>query len=146
MSSASRGSGTRRRMKLRNRDCSRLTTSEIRWSCSSAIRSAIRTTLAVSFTYSCRRMRAADIVGSLSSHERIAGVRPLLSGSERRVAHPRVFCKGGREDGGPLSCRLLIGICEHHPTHPEDRQDDDEQYRHFREMCFANCVREQPGA
>src|SRR5919206_4558715 len=36
-SSASRGSGTRRRMKLRSRDCSRATTSEIRSSCSAAI-------------------------------------------------------------------------------------------------------------
>src|SRR3989442_151378 len=53
MSSASRGSGTRRRMKLRSRDCSRLTTSEIRWSGSSAIRSR----LVASFTYGCRRMR-----------------------------------------------------------------------------------------
>ena len=34
MSSASRESGTRRRMKLRSRDCSRVTTSEIRRSCS----------------------------------------------------------------------------------------------------------------
>ena len=59
MSSASRGSGTRRRMKLRSRDCSRLTTSEIRWSCSSAIGSR----LTASFTYGCRRMKGADIVG-----------------------------------------------------------------------------------
>src|ERR1022692_4089803 len=53
MSSASRGSGTRRRMKLRRRDCSRLSTSEIRWSCSSAICSRV----AASFTYCCRRMK-----------------------------------------------------------------------------------------
>src|SRR4051812_35615296 len=41
MSSASPGSGTRRRMKLRKRDCSRDTTSEIRWSCSRAIGSRL---------------------------------------------------------------------------------------------------------
>src|SRR5262245_21895688 len=40
MSSASRGSGTRRRMKLSSRDCSRPTTSEIRWFSSSVIRAA----------------------------------------------------------------------------------------------------------
>src|SRR5579863_6716485 len=55
MSSASRGSGTRRRMKLRSRDCSRLTTSAIGWSSSSAIRS--KPGLAASFIYGCRRMR-----------------------------------------------------------------------------------------
>src|SRR5208337_2754165 len=41
MSSASRGSGTRRRMKLPSRDCSRLTTSEIRRSCSRVISSRL---------------------------------------------------------------------------------------------------------
>src|SRR5579872_1674720 len=60
MSSASRGSGTRRRMKLRSRDCSRSTTSEIRWSCSNAIRSG----LAASVIHGCRRMRGENIVGS----------------------------------------------------------------------------------
>src|SRR6266536_6612552 len=60
MSSASRMSGTRRRMKLRSRDCSRLTTPEIRWSCSTAIRSR----LVAAFTCCCGRMRAEDIVGS----------------------------------------------------------------------------------
>src|SRR5439155_13399049 len=53
MSSESRGSGTRRRMKLRSRDCSRLTTSEIRRSCSSAIGAR----QAAFFTYGCRRMK-----------------------------------------------------------------------------------------
>ena len=46
-------------MKLRSRDCSRVTTSEIRWSCSCAIRCRP----AASFIYGCRRMRGADIVG-----------------------------------------------------------------------------------
>src|SRR5580700_5896012 len=59
MSSASPGSGTRRRMKLRSRDCSRLTTSEIRRSCSRLIRSR----LAASFIYSCRRLEGTNIVG-----------------------------------------------------------------------------------
>src|ERR1039457_1341820 len=53
MSSASRWSGARRRIKLPSRDCSRLSTWEIRWSCSSAIRSR----LATSFTYGYRRIR-----------------------------------------------------------------------------------------
>ena len=53
MSSTSRGSGTRRRMKLRSRDCSRSTTLEIRSSCSGAICSG----LAVYFTYIGRRRK-----------------------------------------------------------------------------------------
>ena len=55
--------GARRRMKLRGRDCSRLTTSEIRWSCSSAICSRI----AASFTYGYRRMRGCGYCRSLAN-------------------------------------------------------------------------------
>src|SRR5580692_383211 len=51
-------------MKLRSRDCSRLTTSEMRWSCSVAMRSsAVNLGLAASLIYCCRRMRGVDIVG-----------------------------------------------------------------------------------
>src|SRR5207245_11455356 len=59
MSSASRGSGTRRRMKLRSRDCSRLTTSEIRWSCSVIDRGL----LSAWATYICRRRKERNISG-----------------------------------------------------------------------------------
>src|ERR1035438_9120203 len=59
MSSASRGSGTRRRMKLRSRDCSCLTTSVIRRSCSTLICSQ----LAASFIYGCRRMTGCEYCG-----------------------------------------------------------------------------------
>src|SRR5678816_3635022 len=45
MSSTSAGSGTRRRIKLRRRDCSRLTTSEICSSCSRAMCPTIATSL-----------------------------------------------------------------------------------------------------
>src|SRR5438132_10493261 len=62
MSSASLGSGTRRRMKFRSRDCSRVTTSEIRSSCSNAISSR----LAALLIYRCRRTSNTDIVGWLS--------------------------------------------------------------------------------
>src|SRR5262245_39227352 len=57
MSSASRGSPTRRRMKRRSRDCSRSTTSAMRWS------GAIRSRPAASSIHRCRRTRARKIVG-----------------------------------------------------------------------------------
>src|SRR5438309_1830066 len=57
MSSASSGSGTRRRMKFRSRERSRLTTRDICWSWSSAIRR-----LAASSTYVGRRIACANIV------------------------------------------------------------------------------------
>src|ERR1035438_2755810 len=56
MSSASRGSGTRRRMKLRSRGRSRLTTSEICRSCSRLISSR----LAACFIYLCRRIGGCE--------------------------------------------------------------------------------------
>ena len=89
MSSTSCAIGTRRRMKRRSRDCSRSTTSAIRWSGSGAIRCGA----ALGSPNGIRRMTCPDIVGgamaipcraiSLSSH--------CVSGPTKRVGHnPRM--------------------------------------------------------
>src|SRR5580765_8413364 len=92
MSSASRGSGTRLRMKLRSRDCSRPTTSEMRWSCSRDIRFR-----PASFTYGCRRMRAADIVGG---YGRLAAAEGSKSEIEPEVDLAGILHRrGGPEEG-----------------------------------------------
>src|ERR1035438_3279048 len=91
MSSASRGSITRRRMKLRNRDCSRTTTSEIRWSCSSAICSR----LAMPFTYRCRRMSGYGYCRE-RHFEESAGPR---SCKPQRPTYGSVCILGVSEDG-----------------------------------------------
>src|SRR6266550_6508483 len=104
MSSASRGSGTRRRMKLRSRDCSRLTTSEIRWSCWSGIGSA----LAASFIYGCRRIRGADIVGSVVARRSLT---TLTNGRSRRPGG-RSRSRMGREQPLPTFEQLrILGGC-----------------------------------
>src|SRR5215210_7472838 len=81
MSSASRGSGTRRRMKLRSRNCSRLTTLEIRWSCSSGIRFR----LSAFFIYSCRRMRGCGYCRVAKLLRAIARVNAAARNKEKRT-------------------------------------------------------------
>src|SRR6476661_6456466 len=59
MSSASRGSGTRRRINRRSLDCSRSTTSEMRWSCVIHSRPA-------PFIYPGRRIGRRDIAEGIN--------------------------------------------------------------------------------
>jgi len=51
-------------MKLRRRTCSRSIVSEICWSCS-----VIRSMVSACFIYSCRRMRAPNILGKVSKFQ-----------------------------------------------------------------------------
>src|ERR1700691_4009946 len=88
MSSASRGSGTRRRMKLCSRDRSRLTTSEIRWSCSRLIRSR----LAAPFIWACRRFGGCEYCRGLRNRTREIA---LLAMKRRRQLALREF--GGKQ-------------------------------------------------
>src|SRR3989337_4461384 len=93
-------------MKWRSRDCSRLTTSEIRWSCSSAIGS---TRVAASFIYGCRRMRGCgycrldEMVGPARAPGGLAmgiGNTPPTAGVEAERYRP-----------APRGSRKGIGIC-----------------------------------
>src|SRR5262245_423120 len=93
MSSASRRSGTRRRMKLSSRDRSRPTTSEIRWSSSSVIRAAAaaRFNLVVKTIRECRYCRGR-VLGLrlgvvLSSASHFQPVQLLFELMERVVAN-----------------------------------------------------------